>query len=580
MIKNKILLILSFICISLSLHASQPPIITAVKNNDLLKVQQILTENPDSIKDKDSMKLTALHTAVEKKNHTMIKALIPFSAKNERDYFGRTPLHIAAKECDSETIKTLIHEGEADKEATDNGGNTPLHKAASSKNNETLKALITEGANVNATNDTGETPLYLAAKFGNGDTINELLLAKADIETTTSEYENTPLLFAAQCHNLDTAMTLLANGANAKAKSKGEETPLHRAALFMFDFKAKAPLIKEAYAETKKHKDPALPLAAEVENNDFTKALLAKGADINATNTVGMTPLHFAAEEGNVTFVKTMIANGANLNITTKHYKETPLHRAVLKYRSEITKLLISSGANPNIPNTWGRIPLQVAIGDATLEDAWDEALRRDDENKMKSILIFNPDFINKPFSADDDQTLLLEDDGDRTLLHKAIRTNKSSLLKALLSCGADPNIPDAAGKTALYWAVNKERSEMIKKLIQHGALNSPDNNGQRPIDITNSPAIKNLIIEQLISAHRQQSLFKANLKKLYEIYQHGDPTPLVQVLGGTTPIRQLTEIPQTTTQGARNFFNDLGILDPIINELNKLPGFAVPQNR
>ena len=44
--------------------------------------------------------------------------------------------------------------------------------------------------------------------------------------------------------------------------------------------------------------DRALLKAVHLENTDAVKQLLASGADVNAKNADGLTPLHFAAVEG------------------------------------------------------------------------------------------------------------------------------------------------------------------------------------------------------------------------------------------------------------------------------------------
>ena len=452
---------------------------------------------------------------------------------NEKDDSGQTALLLAVSFGNIDMVKTFIQAG-ANIEATTYFEQTPLLMAAHSGNSNAINALIQANANIYAKDIDGRTSLHLAAKSGNSDTIKALIQANANKEATDNNGQ-TPLHLAAQSGNSDAINALIQANANIEARNRYNNTPLH--------------------------------FAAYSGKSDAINAMIQAKANIKATNNAGQTPLHMAANCDNSDTINALIQAKANI-AAIDNDGNTPLHIAATSY-PEIEKLLINHGANLSVQNKLGQTSLQRLTNNHIPEGAWDYAINSMNLERIMHLLNYRPDLIDTTNSL------------HQTALFIAAKNNDSHTANALLvSYKANPNIPDNDGQTALHWAARSENESIITSLIQHGALNSPDNNGQSPIDITNSPAIKNLIIEQLISAHRQQSLFKANLKKLYEIYQHGDPTPLVQVLGGTTPIRQLTEIPQTTTQGARNFFNDLGILDPIINELNKLPGFAVPQNR
>ena len=69
------------------------------------------------------------------------------------------------------------------------------------------------------------------------------------------------------------------------------------------------------------------------------------------------TPLHLAADNGHKEIVELLIAKGADVNAKNKG-GSTPLHEAKTK---EVGELLIVEGANVNAKNSLGRTPLDNA---------------------------------------------------------------------------------------------------------------------------------------------------------------------------------------------------------------------------
>src|SRR5689334_2970336 len=58
------------------------------------------------------------------------------------------------------------------------------------------------------------------------------------------------------------------------------------------------------------------------------KALLARGADVNAAEGDGLTALHFAASRGDAALASTLVRAHANVGAATRLGGYTPLHMA------------------------------------------------------------------------------------------------------------------------------------------------------------------------------------------------------------------------------------------------------------
>ncbi|AZL16361.1 ankyrin repeat domain-containing protein [Rickettsiales endosymbiont of Stachyamoeba lipophora] len=89
--------------------------------------------------------------------------------------------------------------------------------------------------------------------------------------------------------------------------------------------------------------------------------LIMKGADLEARNNDGRTPLHIAASNALLDLVRILIANGANINALDSK-QNTPLHLAAAAGAPRTTQLILETGkANINALNADGFTPLGYA---------------------------------------------------------------------------------------------------------------------------------------------------------------------------------------------------------------------------
>ena len=74
--------------------------------------------------------------------------------------------------------------------------------------------------------------------------------------------------------------------------------------------------------------------------------LINAGADVDAKDRRGYTPLHIVAKSGNSEIMLMLLESGANHEVTSSEqfFEKTPLHRARTK---KIVQILLDYGASP-----------------------------------------------------------------------------------------------------------------------------------------------------------------------------------------------------------------------------------------
>lgn len=292
-----------------------------------------------------------------------------------------------------------------------------------------------------------------------------------------------PVADAAERHDVATLRSLVNRHANVNAPQPDGTTALLWA-VHWNDADAVRLLLRAGADPRAANRFGASPLseAAGAGNAQLVAALLDAGADAKALSTAdGETVLMTAARAGNPEAVRLLLDHGADVN-AREHYKgQTALMWAAAERHADVVKLLLAHGADwrvrdfdretkpPKLSAASSISPIPRGGFAALLFSA-----REGDIPTATAMLDAGVD-INY---GDVDST---------SPLVVAIMNKRFTFAKFLIDRGADVNIADASGRTALY-AITDIRNEdysalpnrplddpmpsldVVKALLEHGA--------------------------------------------------------------------------------------------------------------
>jgi len=213
--------------------------------------------------------------------------------------------------------------------------------------------------------------------------------------------------------------------------------------------------------------DSALTKAVKAGDVQAARALIKQGADVNAKSGDGSTPLLWAADAGAPEIARALIAAKARVDVAND-FGVTPLLHASRVGDATMVDILLQAGANPSLAHPEGETPLMAASKSGSVA-----AVR---------ALLARGAKVNDTDKFQDQSALMV-----------AAAEGHVDVAGILLEAGADPNKQAHAtslatrknadhptgGFTALMWAARNGNETMVRRLAKGGAnLNLKNGDG------------------------------------------------------------------------------------------------------
>ncbi|MFC1792773.1 ankyrin repeat domain-containing protein [Planctomycetota bacterium] len=301
----------------------------AACKGDLYRVKTLI-ERGTNIDIEDEFNYTPLHWAVAANYRDVTDYLLGKGADlNVRDGHGYTPLMMAR---DVSMLERLVSKGADIHSNIGQSGLTKLHMVCASSNKDAAEFLIRKGAEINVEASDGATPLFHAAVNGHADIVELLINRGADINLSMHEGA-TPIAMANRRGQTEVVNILRRHGALETlhgAAASGDEEEVKR-------------LVAQGADLNARNQNGQTPLHLALKHGWGTVFLISQGADVNAKDQAGRTPLMMAAIRGREHLAEVLIVQGADVNAKANK-GETALSLAKENGKANIVELLLKHG--------------------------------------------------------------------------------------------------------------------------------------------------------------------------------------------------------------------------------------------
>jgi serine/threonine protein kinase len=421
-------------------------------------------------------------------------------------YSNGSLLHCAIEHNQIDIAENLLKRG-ANPNELSNQGSTPLHQVV---NRYRYVQEYAGDKSADLTFMLDKAPTYKCQEKKISKFLNLLIEHKANLDIKNSRGES-PLLVAVKTHNVQAVSDLLRLGANPHTTDRDNSNLWHVLASHRYPYQEnrKSP---DEYHDSKYlpyadgHSDEKLSSGQAV--LEIAQELMEAKVDFNAFNNYGDSPLHAAL----LTYNKILFEELLN---QTKQFDarndkgQTLLISAIRHKQVDFVKLLVDKVSNVNTPDKSGKTPLMVAIGTASssptiiypaiskrstvaapsvsLHSSY-PAGSTESNNQTKEIIGLLMGRGADPNLADKNgnTALHLLDNLDTPTLN-CVKQDSLALrvLDLLVSQKANPQLKNKDGNTALHLMAKKDLFQLMQRMIGYGWKPSELNNaGESPLSI------------------------------------------------------------------------------------------------
>ncbi|MBP5426387.1 MAG: ankyrin repeat domain-containing protein [Clostridiales bacterium] len=433
-------------------------------NNNNIEVVKILLEQGANVNMQNMRGITALHIACDKENIEIVKVLLSYGASVclADDIAGNTALHWAVARNNIAIAEVLLGTG-VNIDIPSKIGATSLHLACLTGNKKIVQFLIDKGANVDAVcgkKGLGLTPLHVACTY-----TDAFKKDKESIKVKVNDLDSTvlfhPVFSDEDDERREIVEILIKNGASIGIRNINNSK-----AIDLTHDEGIIKLIKDKEEFINEHFMGYFMYACKDGDIKAVEECIKKGIDVNLKNRFGCTALMYASGKGELSIVKMLLKEGAYINERNK-YGETALFNASIKCHRDVAEILLECGAEVDLREV-GKYSVLTYLCFLDYKD-------------MVELFLENGADINSTSHSITD-------------LISACAQNDKDVVKALLKYGADPNVVDDCGQTALHVASAKGYRNIVTQLLIGGAeVNKKDIFDRAPIDIAQKKGMYNI---------------------------------------------------------------------------------------
>ncbi|KAM4704908.1 uncharacterized protein WCC33_009720 [Rhinophrynus dorsalis] len=452
--------------------------------------------------------LTAFMIAVRENRLSIVERFLDVGVNlNDRTKDSRTVLHVAAAHSKEEIVRLLLARKVDPNIPGGPKDQLPLHYTALRPSGainviQTLLKVSHRDARLSQDKD-GCIPLFLAVETGNLGICKELLSAhtEAQLRAVSKKCGDSALHTCCRKRDVEAAKLLVEYGAPVDCQNDEGQTPLHIVAWegdemmlkFLHQCKAnpnldRSPLhvaaergntnIVEILTEKfrsnvlarTKDGNTLMHIASQCGHPETALAFLKKGVLLHMPNKSGAVCLHAAAKRGHTAVVRALLQKGAHVDARTKD-NYTALHIAAENCKPQVVQTLLGFGAQVQLKGGKAKeTPLHVAA-------------RIKDGEKVAEMLLKSGADVN------------VEQENGETAMHIAAQHGNLRMITALIEEGGELTWQSKAKENPLHTAVRHCHLPIVEVILNYLAnersrkdaiecVNQANKDGETPLHL------------------------------------------------------------------------------------------------